>query len=75
MSHWPGEAPISSRKRRVNVRVLIGSWAARSRGEGAAPALIWGADRFGPAEGENAAKELRGRLLAIPVTEPIAHQA
>jgi NAD(P)H dehydrogenase (quinone) len=38
------------------------------------PVLISGADRFTPEEGENAAKELRERLLAMPVTEPIRYR-
>ncbi|MFD3486287.1 NAD(P)H-dependent oxidoreductase [Streptomyces sp. NPDC058665] len=38
------------------------------------PVLIPGADRFTPEEGQAAAKELRGRLLAIPTTEPIAYR-
>ncbi|MET0135525.1 MAG: NAD(P)H-dependent oxidoreductase [Kibdelosporangium sp.] len=38
------------------------------------PVLISGADRFTPEEGENAAKELRERLLAIPMTEPIPYR-
>jgi NAD(P)H dehydrogenase (quinone) len=36
------------------------------------PILVSGADRFTPEEGEAAAEQLRGRLLAIPTTEPIA---
>jgi len=35
------------------------------------PVLVPGADRFTSEEGENAAKELRERLLAIPTAEPI----
>ncbi|GAA3634912.1 NAD(P)H-dependent oxidoreductase [Kineosporia mesophila] len=38
------------------------------------PFLIHGADRFTPEEGEQAAKELRERLLAIPVTDPIPYR-
>jgi NAD(P)H dehydrogenase (quinone) len=38
------------------------------------PVLIPGADRFTPEEGENAVKELRERLLAIPTTEPIPYR-
>ncbi|GAA0344470.1 NAD(P)H-dependent oxidoreductase [Actinoallomurus spadix] len=38
------------------------------------PALIPGADRFTPEDGEAAARELRERLLAIPATEPIAYR-
>ncbi len=38
------------------------------------PVLITGADRFTPEEGDRAAGELRARLLAIPVTEPIAYR-
>lgn len=38
------------------------------------PVLISGADRFTPEEGENAAKDLRERVLAIPVTEPILYR-
>ena len=39
------------------------------------PMLIWGADRFSCEEGENAAKELGEKLLAIPMTTPIAYRA
>lgn len=38
------------------------------------PALIWGVDRFSPEEGENAAHQLRERLLTIPTTLPIAYR-
>ncbi|MEV4570030.1 NAD(P)H-dependent oxidoreductase [Nonomuraea sp. NPDC049419] len=38
------------------------------------PVLIFGADRFTPGEGRTAAKELTGRLLAIPETEPIPYR-
>ena len=39
------------------------------------PALVWGADRFTPEDGENAATRLKERLLAIPTTEPVAFRA
>ena len=38
------------------------------------PVVISGTDRFTPEEGENAAKELRERLLAIPAAEPIPYR-
>ncbi|GLY96157.1 NAD(P)H dehydrogenase [Actinoplanes sp. NBRC 103695] len=38
------------------------------------PVLMSGADRFTPAEGDAAAKELRERLLAIPTAEPIPYR-
>ena len=38
------------------------------------PALIWGVDRFTAEEGENAAKELRERLLTVPATAPIPYR-
>ncbi|AGL15070.1 NAD(P)H-dependent oxidoreductase [Actinoplanes sp. N902-109] len=38
------------------------------------PVLIPGADRFTPEDGENAAKELRERLLTVPTTEPIPYR-
>ncbi|MGI5147245.1 NAD(P)H-dependent oxidoreductase [Plantactinospora sp. CA-294935] len=38
------------------------------------PVLISGADRFTPEDGQNAAKELCERLLAMPTTEPIPYR-
>ncbi|WP_431873665.1 NAD(P)H-dependent oxidoreductase [Amycolatopsis sacchari] len=38
------------------------------------PVLVPGADRFTPEDAENAAKELRERLLTIPDTEPIPYR-
>ncbi|WP_083268591.1 NAD(P)H-dependent oxidoreductase [Lentzea guizhouensis] len=39
------------------------------------PVLVTGADRFTPADGDRAAGDLRARLLAIPVTEPVPYRA
>ncbi|MCA2214708.1 NAD(P)H-dependent oxidoreductase [Jidongwangia harbinensis] len=38
------------------------------------PVLIWGADRLGPGEAEEAAARLRERLLTIPATVPLAYR-
>lgn len=38
------------------------------------PLLLPGADRFTPEEGEGAAEELRGRLRAIPTTDPVPYR-